>query len=185
MAAVGQSQSCSLAGTALKPFKSFQVSSRPPQSWIFTAVVILCLFACTARHQFVTKNCDDIPFPAEASQHLLFTQFLNNGHARVPVNVDSQINPLRLSLGLMHFALILLLAGDVEQNPGPLPADIASQVIAQLAQLVPLAQLLQLGWITQLASQHCVSLGASANMLAGLSCPAIQQDCRTALQLYA
>ena len=97
------------AKTTRKTFPSF--------SWIHNAVFIICLLLLTTRQCLLMEN--NACSPSYGSQRLLYSDFLNNGRGSVPSTVQGNFNPASKTVGLFHLAFMILLAGDVEINPGP------------------------------------------------------------------
>ena len=121
MAAV---QSHRLAGSVCMPKKTTKNLKRYrllPSTCLFIALVCSYLLLCLTFTQQIDKNSEQVLlYPAKKSQHLLYTKLLDNGRARLPSGKDEQSDQLKPFLGIAHVLMILLLAGDIEMNPGPL-----------------------------------------------------------------
>lgn len=81
-------------------------------------------------------------YPARWSQHMLFTRRLNNGHGRPPSGEQEQAVTGKPLLDVRNLLLILLLTGDVELNPGPVP-DVPPPQLAKTQTLSAQQLLLQ------------------------------------------
>ncbi len=115
-----------------KPPKTTKVKNAPKQSWIFVVILLLL----SIRHCFLTETDDSNYRPAWRSQQLIYAKLLDNGLARAPLTTkDMELTPASSCLGLARLMITLLLAGDIEVNPGPQPAT-----PTELAQPTPLAQ---------------------------------------------
>lgn len=125
----------SQAGTACslhKPTKAIEKPPISPPKCCLTGFVILYLLLCMVRPWFMTKNCEQVYRTAKGSQHLLFLSLMDKGRTG-PQTHHEQTNTPRPLLGLFHLTVILLLAGDIETNPGPLPMDTHSLDTTNLA----------------------------------------------------
>ncbi|CAM4696115.1 unnamed protein product [Leuciscus chuanchicus] len=82
-------------------------------------------------YQTSRKPSKRSPSPPQITLYLIAVTsvFLDNGRARPPLTKHQQINTLSPSMGFVYFTAILLLAGDVETNPGPPPMDAVSAAI--------------------------------------------------------
>ena len=120
MAAV---QSHRLAGSVCMPKKASKNLKRYrllPSTCLFIALVCSYLLLRLTFTQQIDKNSEQVLYPTKKSQHLLYTKLLDNGRARLPSGKDEQSDQLGPFLGIAHVMMILLLAGDIEMNPGPL-----------------------------------------------------------------
>ncbi|XP_061118152.1 uncharacterized protein LOC133141602 [Conger conger] len=120
---------------ASQTFKRFKRLNRPtfqrfncglppiltfPQRCVIVIVLIFCLIACSSRCHFLPDDGEGIYFPTAGSQYLLFSGFLDIGRARAPSSASKDGVPTSSSsVGFIWLTLLLLLAGDVELNPGP------------------------------------------------------------------
>ncbi|MED6270076.1 hypothetical protein CHARACLAT_006207 [Characodon lateralis] len=111
-------QSHSLAGPVCllpKLLKSTKRSWHTLSTYLLFAFIFLYLLVCATCHRTMDEN--QVLCLTKRSQHFLFTKILDDGHARPPQDKNGQSSkPL---LGIVQFLLILILAGDVEINPGP------------------------------------------------------------------
>lgn len=117
----------------------------PSLSWIPNAVFIICLLLLTIRQSVPIEN--DAYSQSYGSQRLLYSAFLNNGRASVPSMKHGNINSASETVRLLHLAFMVLLAGDVEINPGLHPLDINFQANCNLAPQLP--QLAHFHWLRQ------------------------------------
>uniref|UniRef100_A0A3P9HXW9 Uncharacterized protein n=1 Tax=Oryzias latipes TaxID=8090 RepID=A0A3P9HXW9_ORYLA len=81
------------------------------------------VIACVTLYLLLSSTClrkrDKVTqYPAKCSQHLLFSRVLDYGHAKPPGKPEQSVSS-RPFLSVFNLVLILLLAGDVELNPGP------------------------------------------------------------------
>lgn len=104
----------------LKMTKNVISGSIPlPQVSLLTCVVILYLFFYLLRPHIISNSLNHIYLPAKRSQHLLFSRLFNLSRARTPSKKYKDLHFCSHLPGLAHLSAILLLAGDVEINPGP------------------------------------------------------------------
>lgn len=108
----------------------------PSLSWITNAVIIICLLLLTIRQRISIENNACATY---GSQCLLHSTFLKYGRARVPSTLQGNqgINSASKTVRLWHLACVVLLAGDMETNPGPLPLNngVQASLASQQAQL--------------------------------------------------
>ena len=87
--------------------------------WMVTAVIIACLIIAQTRHTILSLGAEECLFiPAARSQHVLYSKFLVKGYASAPSSLDKGKRHSTYQ-GLAQIAVMLLLAGDIELNPGP------------------------------------------------------------------
>lgn len=122
-----------LAGAECLPKKKQKSIKRPrilPSTCLFTGficVYLLLSLTCPRKMENFTL------YPAKRNQLLLFTRFLDYGNARFPPGKNEQLSTS--SLGMTNLVILLILAGDVEVNPGPQLPHIDYLVEAQQQQL--------------------------------------------------
>uniref|UniRef100_A0A3B3CCL8 Reverse transcriptase domain-containing protein n=1 Tax=Oryzias melastigma TaxID=30732 RepID=A0A3B3CCL8_ORYME len=81
---------------------------------IFVSIYLLLVLRSLQKQD---KNIQQVCLPSRMSQHLLYTRVLDEGHARPPPGKNGHLTkPIS---GYIHLLMILILAGDVEINPGP------------------------------------------------------------------
>ena len=116
-----------LAGAPCVPSNSVKAVKKRISTfcWILNAVFILSLLLLTTRQRVSIKY--NVCAPSCGSQCLLYSTFLNNGRAKVPSTLHGNINPASKAVRLLHLVFMVLLAGDVEINPGPHPTNINYQ----------------------------------------------------------
>lgn len=102
-----------------KPPRSVKSPLLPSSIFLAIAFIFLYLLLCLICPRKLEENSNQVYDPAKTSKHLLFTELLDCGHARLPRSTNEQSNTFKPSLGILHLLMILLLAGDVERNPGP------------------------------------------------------------------
>ena len=114
----------------------------PSSSWIPNSVII-CLLLLTAWQRLSIEN--NACTPSYGGQRLLYSAYLNYGRVKVPSTLQGYINPASNPVRLLHLAFMVLLASDVEINPGPHPLNINFQDNLAPQQ----AQLAHTCWLTQ------------------------------------
>lgn len=102
--------------TRLKTVQCFTILN-PPRNVTFTVLLILFVLSCLYRHLFLPKENERAYLPVARSQFLLYSKFLDEGHSRETHRRENGTWNIRTAL--LHFVVMILLAGDVELNPGP------------------------------------------------------------------
>lgn len=97
-----------------------------PSSLLIISVVSLLLLLCPLRLHHLSKSYDQAYSRAKGSQYILYTRFININRARMPPSKHKPTKAPGRLIGLVHLTIILLLAGDVEANPGPTSMDMSS-----------------------------------------------------------
>lgn len=116
----------SLAGTVRSlpklPDYLMQQSERLLQSWIII-LYIVTLSIVSVKHCCLQENQNCLYTQADKSHHLLYSKFLNNGLSKIPSKAHER-SLLNNSINVIstQLVIVLLLAGDIEVNPGPTPA---------------------------------------------------------------
>lgn len=85
----------------------------------FTILYAVTLLLLSIQHQF-HKETTYVLNSVRRSKHLLYSKLLINGYTKVPARSLDMTSNRRL--GLIQLTIRLLLAADVELNPGPQPA---------------------------------------------------------------
>lgn len=114
------------AGPVRLPSKLNRAHRKSPYSLqrsVVICIVMFCLLVCTFRACTLSKM--QVFSPAQRSQYVLYTRLSIFGCiAPMGKPTSNRPPPTGRSAGLLNLVIILLLAGDVEQNPGPLSLEI-------------------------------------------------------------
>lgn len=93
---------------------------KPPKSftkWIVVVILSTFLFLLSLQARF-TASTNGISL-CTRSQYFLHSTLLDIEYAKAPPVKPAKPKPANTSANLIHLAIIVLLAGDVEINPGP------------------------------------------------------------------
>lgn len=66
---------------------------------------------------------------AERSPYFLYSTYLNNGHPKITSNTREKTPQTNISVISTQLVILLLLAGDIELNPGPTPTVSTPDII--------------------------------------------------------
>ncbi|XP_060779450.1 aquaporin-11 isoform X1 [Neoarius graeffei] len=168
---MADSRSRRLAGAAdllLKPPKITTTRPTILQSWVF----IVFLLLLSIRHCFRADGYNHDGYRSVwNSQLLLFTKVLDNGQAKTPPTKENKFVPANLCRDLVRMSLMLLLAGDIELNPGPQPKyeNILQQ--NQRDNILQLIQQAQTPRQTTTICLPCTFSGDASKVCSGLAIP--------------
>ncbi|XP_054862308.1 uncharacterized protein LOC129347845 [Amphiprion ocellaris] len=105
-----------LAGAVCPP----KLSKEHSFGW-FLMLYVSAILVLSTRHQYFQKNNDCSPVPALQRQYAIYSKLLNNGKATAGPVTHEKLKSQKELTGHLELVLVLLLAGDVEINPGPPP----------------------------------------------------------------
>lgn len=126
-----------------------------PQNWIII-IYILTLSILSVRNCFLPENCNCLYTQAERSQYFLYSKYLNNGHPETTFNTRETTPQTNIKVISTQFVILLLLAGDIELNPGPTPT-ISTPDITQTT--VPVQHTTTWTWPTHLLGRPLGAVG--------------------------
>ena len=118
--------------TTTNSVKTLQLPQPSPSLCMFVVISFLVLYPL--RSHILAKNnptCN----PAKGSQHVLYSRLTDSGRATMPTGKHGTAKAYGRLLGLTHLTIILLLAGDVETNPGPVQQPYLASQLATTRQL--------------------------------------------------